>query len=71
MEYCCNSPLKIILNGLRERKNSVGPTSLNIYKYDNSYVKTLIFVVAHRLRCIFIVDGFPDMTKYEVWKMCL
>ena len=48
MEYCFKSPLKIISNGLNERKKMIGPTSLNIYKHDNSYVKTLIFVVALR-----------------------
>ena len=47
MEYCFKSPLKITSNGLNERKN-VGPTLLNIYKYDNNYVKEFIFVVALR-----------------------
>ena len=32
---------------MKETKH-IGPTSLNIYKHDNSYVKTLIFVVALR-----------------------
>ena len=27
---------------------NIGPTSLNIYKHDDSFVKTLIFVVALR-----------------------
>ena len=39
MEYCFKPPLKMILNGLNQRKNN-GPTSLNIYKHDNSYAKT-------------------------------
>ena len=29
-------------------EKNIGPTSLNIYKHDNNYVKTLIFVVALR-----------------------
>ena len=41
MEYCFKSPLKNISNGLNEikkiRKN--GPTSLKVYKHDNSYVR--------------------------------
>ena len=32
---------------MKETKN-IAPTSLYIYKHDNSYVKTLIFVVALR-----------------------
>ena len=48
MEYCFKSPLKIISNSLNERKKIIEPTSLNIYKHDNSYVRTLIFVVALR-----------------------
>ena len=48
IEYCFKSPLKMISNGLNQRKKNIGPTSLKIYKHDNSYVKTLIFVVALR-----------------------
>ena len=45
MEYCCESPSKIISNGHNERKN-IWHISLNIDKHDNNHVKTLIFAVA-------------------------
>ena len=47
MEYCFKSRLKIISNALMKEKN-IEPTSLNIYKHGNNYVKTFIFVLALR-----------------------
>ena len=46
-EYCSKSPLKITSNGLNER-NLLYLHHFNIHKHDDSYVKTLIFVVALR-----------------------
>ena len=47
MEYSFESHVKIISNGFNERKN-IGPTTLDIYKHGDSYVKYLIFVMAFR-----------------------
>ena len=44
MECCLSHLWKLFQMALMEEKNT-GPTPLNIYKHDNSFAKTLIFVV--------------------------